>query len=367
MKKKILFVLNTYDFMISGKNKNFKIDSVYNNIQKKSSYWVNDFCKILKKDYKIIIDYPKINQKFNLDENYEDVIKNKIFNFNPDLIYCNFTDKNIQKLFQKIKGIKKILWLSVKISEKEIIELKNSYNYIISGNQNIHKLAKKNNFKYLKLMISSPAYKTFSKTNFLKRKKEIYFSGSLGNDFKYRLQILELISQKFKTKFRIRHLIEKYYFLQSISNRIKLFFPNFTNYLFKRKILPISNSLKNFNNNEVFGKELLRDMSNYQFVINVHSKFDQNNNINSRVFEALSCGCLLFCEENKYMKKIFKDNKHVVYFKTFNELQKKINYFRVNQSKAFAISNSGNKLFNKFHTSKKRVFYFKKIINKLLN
>ncbi len=367
MKKKILFILNTYDFMIDRKGKNLKINHIYSNTQKKSSYWINDFCEMLKKDFKVIIDYPKINTKYILDKKYEDIIKKKIFSFKPDLIYCNFIDTNIEKLFLKFKNIKKILWLSVRISEKKIIELKKSYDYIISGNQNIHKLAKKNSFNYLNLMISSPVYKKFSKRNFLKRNKEIYFSGSLGNDFKYRLKILQFINQKFKTKFRIRKLIEKYYFLQSISNRLRFFFPNFSTYLFEKKILPISNSLKHSNNREIFGKELLNDMSNYQFVINVHSKFDQNSNINSRVFEALSCGCLLFCEDNSHMQKIFIKNKHVVYFKTPQELQKKIIYFKKNQSKAYAISKNGNKLFNKFHTSKIRVLNFKKTINKLLN
>jgi hypothetical protein len=84
-------------------------------------------------------------------------------------------------------------------------------------------------------MISSPANKKFSENFFLYRRKEIYFAGSFGNDFKYRLEVLEYIKNKFPTKFRIRNLVERYFFVQLFTNQLLVFFPNFTKYLYEKK------------------------------------------------------------------------------------------------------------------------------------
>ena len=130
---------------------------------------------------------------------------------------------------------------------------------------------------------------------------------------------------------------------------------NFTNF----------NTLKNFNSKENFGKTWILEMEKHQIVINVHSGFDQNNNINSRVFEALSAGCLLFCEENKFMKKFFLENKHVVYFNSKNDLKKKIDYYLLNTKAAYKIAKNGNQLFIKKHQSKVRIKEFKKIIKSI--
>lgn len=366
MKKKILFILNTYDFMVSSRLKNKSIKEIYNHVSKQNSYWINEFCQKLKKNYKVYIDFPRINSKYDLKKSYDKIIEDKIYHFKPDLVYCNFLDLKIEKILSKLKDPKKIIWLSIKIDEKKMIHLKSSYDYIISGNQNILKLAKQINFKSLELMISSPSYKKFSKMNYLRRKKNIYFSGSLGNDFKYRLKVLEFINKNFLTKFRIRNLVERYYLVQLLSHKLLIMFPNLINHFYKKKIFPIFNSLKFSNSNEIFGKKLLIDMEKYQIVVNVHSGFDQNNNINSRVFETLSCGCLLFCEENKFMKKKFIDNKHVVYFKSLENLKNKLEFFQKNQDQAFKIAKTGNLYFNKYHNSSYRFKDFEKIVKKII-
>ena len=352
--------------MVNNRLKKKPINEIYKSVISENSYWINEFCQKLKKKYEVYIDLPKVNAKCILKKSYDEIIKEKINQLKPELIYCNFQDLKIEKLLSNLKNSKKIIWLSIKIDKKKILQLKNSYDFIISGNQNILKLAKLNKFKSLELMISSPSYKIFTKKNFLNRNKKIYFSGSLGNDFKYRLKVLEYINKKFLTKFRIRNLVERYYLAQLLSHKLLVILPNLMNYFYKKKLLPIFNTLKISNSNEIFGKKLLRDMEKYQIVINVHSNFDQNSNINSRVFEALSCGCLLFCEENKFMKKKFIDNKHVVYFKSLENLKKKLEFFQKNQDQAFKIAKTGNLYFNKYHNSSYRFKDFEKIVKKII-
>ena len=91
----------------------------------------------------------------------------------------------------------------------------------------------------------------------------------------------------------------------------------------------------------------------------------QNNTINSRVFEALSCGCLLFTDENKVMKKIFKEKKHVVYFKSQEDLKEKIKYYKKNIKISYEIAKKGNMLFNKEHHTEIRLKEFKKILRNM--
>jgi len=110
---------------------------------------------------------------------------------------------------------------------------------------------------------------------------------------------------------------------------------------------------------------MLGELKNYKFCINIHSDFDQNNSINSRVFEAFSCGCLLFTDENKAMKRIFKKNKHVIYFKSKSDLKDKIIYYKKNIGISYRIAKESNVFFMKNHQSKVRIKQFKKILKSI--
>ena len=100
--------------------------------------------------------------------------------------------------------------------------------------------------------------------------------------------------------------------------------------------------------------------------MNIHSNFDSNQNVNARVYEALSCGCLLFNEENDTMKKIFKNKKHVIYFSSEKDLLSKLNYYKKNLSEAYKIAKEGNDLFINKYQSSKRLKDFKKILYNIL-
>ena len=135
-------------------------------------------------------------------------------------------------------------------------------------------------------------------------------------------------------------------------------------HLYNIRVLPFTNKLKYVNENEIFGKELIKELQKFKFCVNINSDFDKDKNINSRVFEALSCGCLLFTDMNKCMESVFKNEKHVIYFKSKEDLKNKINYYKKNIKKAFKISQKGNSIFNKKYHSKARLKEFKKILIK---
>ncbi|RPG55389.1 MAG: hypothetical protein CBD95_006065 [Flavobacteriales bacterium TMED235] len=363
MKKKILLILNTYDFMSAGLRRNSSIEKKYKIFNKLDKSWANFFYNNLKKDYKLKKIYPFLDKKFLRDEQILRKMGHDL-KFNPNYIFNTTNNSNIHSYIKKFKNTKKMIWLSHNVSESDLRYLKSVYDCLITYNDNLITIARKINFKYYKLMISSPkVFKTNFK-NFKKRSNKIYFTGSLGNNFTARLRYLIFLYENFDLKLRLRNTIEKYKILNLLNSILIKIFPKIIDHLYNKKVLPFTNKLKYVNENEIFGKELIKELQKFKFCININSDFDKDKNINSRVFEALSCGCLLFTDKNKCMESVFKNEKHVIYFKSKEDLKNKINYYKKNIKKAFKISQRGNSIFNKKYHSKARLKEFKKILIK---
>ncbi len=346
-------------------HKNVSLKKNYNNFNKKDKSWANIFYNNLKREYKTDKVYPNFD-KFLLGESkYLKNLEKKIVNYKPDLIFASIDSEDIHQLLKKFKKTKKIIWISHKINWNKLFLLKSSYDYLITDNDYLLAKSKKIKFRCLKMLISSPNFLKVNFNDFSKRSNKLYFSGSLGNDFSKRFNYLIFLSNNFKIKLRIRNLVEKFKILNYFNSIFLKIFPKTVNFLYKKKILPFTNRLKYINDDEIFGEDMLRELKKYKYCINIHSNFDQNNSINSRVFEALSCGCLLFTDENKAMKKIFKDKKHVIYFKSEKDLKNKILYYFRNLRLAYKIAKSSNKLFMKKHHSTIRLKQFKNIIKNI--
>jgi len=365
VKKKILFILNIYNFQSDVFKKNLSLNLNYSRFNKNDKNWFNYFYNNLKRVYLVNKDYPNLNKRI-LGKNYCEFLKNKINRFKPHLIFANINDQNIERLLLKYKKIKKIIWISHLISKKKLKYYREIFEYLITDNDFIYKEAKNLKFKTFNLKISAPNFIKLNKNDFINRRSEIYFSGSLGHNFKNRFNILNFLNNNFRIKIRVRNLVEKYTFLNFFNSFLLKIFPNFTQKLYEKKLLPLTNNLKYINQKEVFGKEMLNELKKYKICINIHSDFGKNQTINMRVYEALSAGCLLITDKNKKMEKFFKDKKHVIYFKDTNDLKNKINYYLNNPEKSFKIANSGNILFRKKFQSEKRIFEFRKILNKII-
>ena len=350
--------------MSAGLKRNSSIEKKYKIFNKLDKSWANFFYNNLKKDYKLKKIYPFIDKKFLGNEQILRKMNNNL-KFKPEYIFNTTNNHEIHTYIKKFKNTKKMIWISHNVSESDLIYFKSVYDCMITYNNNLITTAKKINFKYYKLMISSPkVFKTNFK-NFKKRSDKIYFTGSLGNNFSSRLRYLTFLYENFNLKIRLRNLIERFKILNILNNILIKNFPKIMDHLYKIKILPFTNKLKYISEDEIFGEELIKELQKFRFCININSDFDKDKNINLRVFEALSCGCLLFTDKNRSMESIFKNEKHVVYFKSKEDLKNKIKYFKKNIKKAFKISQGGNSIFNKKYHSKIRLKEFKKILIKV--
>lgn len=365
MKKKILFIINTYDFMSNSLPKKISLKKKYKIFNKLDKSWANIFFNKLKKHYYLDKIYPIIDKKYLSEEEYSKRLDNKIQEFKPDLIIEFSNLLEIHSKLIKYTKIKKMIWISHKIGKEDLMYLKKIYNYLISGNNLLIKDTKKLKFKSFHMLISSPKILEINLNKFKKRSSKLFFAGSLGYNFKKRLNYLIFLSKNFKMKVRLRNLIEKYTFFNLMNSILMRIFPKITQYLYKKKFLPITNKLKYINDDEIFGMKLFNEIKNYKFCININSDFDQNNTINSRVFEALSCGCLLFTDKNKSMNKLFQDRKHVVYFSSTEDLKQKIKYYQRNLMSAYKIAKKGNYIFNKKYCTSVRFNEFKKILKNI--
>lgn len=77
------------------------------------------------------------------------------------------------------------------------------------------------------------------------------------------------------------------------------------------------------------------------------SGFEQ---VKGRVFESISCGCLLLERENPRTRDFFEPNKEYIEFKNESELLDKISYFLNNQDKRKEIATNGLSRFNENYT-----------------
>lgn len=367
---KIFFILNAYE----GVKKIINYSDTYevNNkrITKFAKSWQQEFYILAKKKNKCKITYPSIfTEYFNKKkENYLDFLDKEIRKFKPNIIFSSVNTNDINRIISNNNSekCKSIIWHSAFINRSDLINLSTKYNYLLTDNSKINTMSNLISFKNFFLMISIPKIKN-KKINFQKRKDAIYFSGSLSNKFYYRNKILNFLATYEKIFFRIRYIPENYKILNYLNKWLIIFFPKLTNYLYKKKILPLTNNLKFYNKNEIHGKNLFDEMVNFKFTINCHSDFDNNCAINMRVFESLACGNLLFSDNHISMQNYFINNKHLIYYRNQDDLKNKINYYKSNLNEAEKIAFNGQKLVLNKHNCHIRYKKFEKIIKRINN
>jgi hypothetical protein len=98
--------------------------------------------------------------------------------------------------------------------------------------------------------------------------------------------------------------------------------------------------------------EIAHLYSRAKIVVNV----PVGNDLNFRVFEALSCGALLITERaNNGQEELFKENEHYVAFSTERELSAKIGYYLANGREREEIARAGNAEVMKRHSLELRL------------
>jgi spore maturation protein CgeB len=361
-KKKFLFLLNFYD--------NFNLDPKKNNqFNTDQNSWEKVFSSLTCNTTKPKIFYLNfLKKKFKKKDQYINYLDSEIKKFKPDYLVSTLNDEKVHQLiFQNRKFYKKsVVMHSAYLSNKQILNYKKIYNAIITANKKIVDLSngvKLKNF-YLELSVPNSFFKKNIK--FEDKNSKIFFSGSLGYRFKYRNEILNFLVNEFKnTDFRLRHIYENIYALNIFNKLLIKYFPRFSYYLYKKKFLPLSNKLKFYSKNPLFGEKLLEFIRKNKFVINCNSDFDKDTCVNLRIYETLSQGSVLFTDENKLMRKYFKNNKHLIYYKNEFDLKEKILKISNNPKLGIKISQEAIKIIKKYHTSEYRFKKFISIINKI--
>ena len=363
-KKKILFILDFYkDFNINSlKNKKSTSLNIYS--------WDLIFASLASKNFNTkIIHLNLLKKKFEYNENrYSNYLESQIKIFKPYYLISTSNDLKIHQLIFNSRFFykKNIIMHSAYLSNKTILNYKKTYNAIITANTKVLDLSNKLKFKNFYLELSVP--ESFLKENikFTNKNNKIFFSGSLGYRFKYRNKILNFLVNEFKNiDFRLRDIYENIYLLNIFNKLLIKIFPRISSYLYEKKILPLTNKLKFYSKNSVSGERLLESINKNKFVINCNSDFDKNTCVNLRTYETLSQGSVLFTDENKLMRKYFKHNKHVIYYKNQFDLKEKILKISNNPKLGFKIGCEAIKVIKKYHTSEYRFKKFISIINKL--
>ncbi len=112
---------------------------------------------------------------------------------------------------------------------------------------------------------------------------------------------------------------------------------------------------------EVPFSKLLEFYSKSKICIN----YPINNDINARIFEAMSAGSLVITYriKNNGFEELFEENKHLVVFDDiFEEMKEKIDYYLKNTDARLKIAKNGFEYVNKCHTYTQRLTRMFKII-----
>lgn len=360
-KRKIFFLLNFYDEFNSNLKKKRKFSFNHNS-------WEKIFSSLASNRFDTKIIYLNLLKKKFKDDNYLNYLDIEIKKFKPNLLISTANNSKIHQLILRNKKIynKSIIMHSAYLSKQQVLNFKKIYDMIITANKKVVYLSKKNNFRNSYLELSVPKNYLKKKKKFKDKINKIFFSGSLGYQFKHRNKILIFLSKEFKNiDFRLRNIYENFYLLNILNKILIKYLPKISYYLYKKKFLPVTNKLKLYSKNPVFGQKLINSINKNKFIINCNSDFDKNTCINLRTYETLSQGSILFTDENKLMRKYFKHMKHVVYYKNASDLKKKILRIINNPKLSLKISNEAIKIIKRYHTSEYRYKKFYSIISRL--
>ncbi len=120
MKKKIVFLLNNYDFVSNRAKKNLTLKQAYSYIEKNEKVWPGFIAKKLKKKYYTNIEYPNTLKKYYGKKNYIFELKKKLDIFKPNIIISFINDIYVNDLLKNFKkNTKNIIWVSFNLKKKK--------------------------------------------------------------------------------------------------------------------------------------------------------------------------------------------------------------------------------------------------------
>lgn len=133
--------------------------------------------------------------------------------------------------------------------------------------------------------------------------------------------------------------------------------------------IPVTSPLRQ----KIRGKQIPPDVwikiySQAKIVLCIHYKDPEGkipcHQASPKVYEAMACGALLMVDEQRDVKKLFKDRKELVVFKNTNELKRLLSYYLKRSEERKSIAALGRKNVLKRHTYGHRVKDLLKVVSK---
>jgi spore maturation protein CgeB len=264
----------------------------------------------------------------------------KITSLKPDLFLEAGGYRILPETIDRIKniGVKTMLWTIDAPREFDpIIKAAPHYDFVFTGGSEAYDILKNTGAKNLHWLPFACDPDFHKPQKLAKEEKKLYdcdiaFVGTLDPDlYPYRMRMLEAISDF----------------------NIGVWGPG------AEKIPSSSPLTKRIRGNKTTPEVWTKIYSQAKIVLCSHYK-DPHGNIpchqaSPRVYEVLACGAFLLVDEQKDVKKLFKDREELVIFKNINELKKHLSYYLKRTEERKLIEALGRKSVLKRHTYGHRV------------
>lgn len=79
------------------------------------------------------------------------------------------------------------------------------------------------------------------------------------------------------------------------------------------------------------------------------------NQVSPKVYEAMACKVLVFCDKQKDAQELFADKENIVFYETQEELREKVGYYLANENARNKIVDNAYELVQKKHSYKERM------------
>lgn len=85
--------------------------------------------------------------------------------------------------------------------------------------------------------------------------------------------------------------------------------------------------------------------------------------VSPKLFEAMACGSFILVDEQKDIRKLFQDGKHLVFFKDTTDLREKVQYYLIHEQERLVIAAEGCREASAKHTYQHRFEKMLRILN----
>lgn len=281
----------------------------------------------------VSVDFRKVFKNGG-EINLRNHIIHYLYSYNPDVVFVNKGEKIGSVILDFIRSFDDSLWMLFYGDVRNIVQpyLEDSmkfYDIILlnSDDEKYKKMFFKAGAKKIEYHHSATDTEIFKKDYQIKETSDMAFFGGNYND--------SFPDSKFR-KSAILRLNKKY------------------------NISIYGGGWGGLSHKSVFGKQFAYEASKAKILIGVNSFSRVNKYCSNRLWNSMACGFHLTYYFSG-IEEMFKNHKHLVWFKTLEEMDQLVEYYLKNDSKRKEIYENGRRLLDKSHTYTARAKEIKNI------